>query len=178
MLAAAVLLGACGADEPSVTDAPAETVPAERYVTDLCGSITTWQDDIGTLTEELQSQTNEPASLDVVKETTVAYFDDAITATDALLTDVEGAGVPDVADGEETARRVTTAIDDIRDAMTEGRDRIEGLSTEDPQAFASELRTITNDVGTDLEDVSSELESFQAPELDEIAEDVPACEGL
>jgi hypothetical protein len=178
MLAAVVVLGACGADGSSETAPPAETVSAQTYVTDLCGSITTWRDNIGALTEELQSHTDDPASLDVVKDTTVAFFDDAITATDALLADVEAAGVPDVADGGETARRVTTAIDDIRDAIAEGRDRVDGLSIEDPQAFASELRTISDDVGADLQDVTSELASFEAPELDEAAEDVPACEGF
>ena len=174
----AVLLGACGADDPEGGDPQAETVPAEAYVTDLCGSITTWMDDIEGLVAELQRVTEEPASLDVVKETTVAFFDDSITATDRLSEQVEAAGVPDVADGEETARQLSTAVDAIRVAMAEGRDRVAGLSIEDPQAFASELQAVTDDVGADLDDVSSDLESFQAPELDEIAENVTACEGL
>lgn len=174
-LAAAVLLGGCGADDPE--GASEERVPPESYVADLCGAITTWMDDVQALNEELQQQL-DPTSLDVVKDTTLSFLDDVIAATDRMLSDVEAAGVPDVDDGGEAARRVSTALGDVRDALAAARDRVEGLSNDDPEAFGSELETIGQDLRESLEDTTGTLESFEVPELEEAADDVPACDQL
>ena len=175
-LAAAVLLGGCGADDPEGAT-EGERVPPESYVSDLCGAITTWMDDVQALNEELQDQL-DPTSLDVVKDTTLAFLDDVIAATDRMLSDVQAAGVPDVADGGEAARGVSTALGDVREALAGARDRVEGLSNDDPEAFGSELETIGEDLRDSLEDTTSTLESFEVPELEEAADDVPACDQL
>ena len=57
-------------------------------------------DDVQTLNAELQEQL-DPTSLDDVKDTTLAFLDDVIAATDRMLSDVQAAGVPDVTDGGE-----------------------------------------------------------------------------
>ena len=98
-----------------------------------------------TLNDELQSNSS-PTSLDDVKDTTLAFLDDVIAATDRMLSDVQAAGVPDVTDGGEAARRVSTALGDVRDALAGARDRVEGLSNDDPEAFGSELATIGEDL--------------------------------
>ena len=174
-LTAAVLLGGCGADDP---EGPAEErVPPESYVTDLCGAISTWMDDVQALNEDLQEQL-DPTSLDAVKDTTLAFLDDVIAATDRMLSDVRTAGVPDVADGGEAARRVSTALGDVRDALAGARDRVEELSNNDPEAFGSELETIGGDLRESLEDTTGTLDSLEVPELEEAADDVPACDQL
>jgi hypothetical protein len=175
---AAVLLSGCGSDQPEGADPPRETrVPARSYVADLCDAITTWMDDIEARNEELQSGM-EPTSLDVVKDTALSFFDDVIASTDRMLTEAEAAGVPDVADGEEAARHVSAALRDMRDALTDARDRVEALSIEDPQAFASELQAIGEDMKVSLDEVTGSLDSFESHELEEAADDVPACERL
>lgn len=174
-LAAAVLLGACGADDPP-DGASAERVPPRSYVGDLCGAITTWMDDVQTLNDELQQL--DPTSLDVVKDTTLTFLDDVIAATDRMLSAVEAAGVPDVDDGGEAARRVSTALGAVRAALAGARDRVQGISNEDPKAFGAELQTIGEDLRESLDDTTGTLESFEVPELEEAADDVPACDRL
>ena len=129
------------------------------------------------MNEELQQQL-DPTSLDVVKDTTLTFLDDVITATDRMLSDVDAAGVPDVDDGGVAARRVSTALSDVRDALAGARDRVEGLSNDDPEAFGSELQTIGRDLRESLADTTGTLESFEVPELEEAADDVPACDQL
>ena len=98
-----------------------------------------------------------------MKDTTLAFLDDVIAATDRMLSDVQAAGVPDVTDGGEAARRVSTALGDVRDALAGARDRVEGLSNDDPEAFGSELATIGEDSRESLEDTTGTLESFEVP---------------
>lgn len=173
MLAAAVLLGGCGDDDPDET-----RVSSRSYVTDVCGAVTTWNDEVQATTQELQRAIGEPTDLDSVKETTVSFLDEVIEATDRMMTDVEAAGVPDVQDGEQVARRVTTALGDVRDALADARDRVEGLSTADPEGFATELQAVSADMQTSLQDTVGTLDSFEVPELEEAADDVAACDEL
>ena len=171
-LASALLLGGCGSDDVEET-----RVPARSYVTDICDATTTWLDDVQALNEELQAQM-EPTSLDVVKDTMLTFFDDAISATDRLLSDVEAAGVPDVPDGEQTARRVSTALGDIRDALTDARGRVEAQPIDPPEEFAAELQATAEQLQVSIEDAAGTLESCEVPELEEAADDVAACDEL
>jgi len=173
VVAVALLLGGCGADDPEET-----RVSARSYVTDVCGAVTEWNDDVQALTQELQGAMEDPADLETVKETTVTFLDESVAATERMLTDVGAAGIPDVPDGEEAARRVTAALGDVRDVIAAARDRVEGLSTADPEGFATELQAVSSDLQTSLQDVVGTLESFEVPELEEAADDVPACDEL
>ncbi|HEX5937108.1 MAG TPA: hypothetical protein VFZ75_05385 [Actinomycetota bacterium] len=146
--------------DPEGAETPAQRrVPAEAYVTDV---VTTFRDDVEALSEELQ-RGEDPSSLDVVKDAALSYFDDVIASTDRMVAEAEAAGVPDVADGEEAARQVSTALGEMRSALTDARDRMDGLSIEGPQAFASELQSISEDMKGSLDEVAGSLDSFEAP---------------
>ena len=146
---------------PTTLDgATEERVPPESYVSDLCGAITTWMDDVQTLNDELQEQL-DPTSLDDVKDTTLAFLDDVIAATDRMLSDVQAAGVP-TTDGGEAARRVSTALGDVRDALAGARDRVEGLRTTTRRRSGRSSRPSARIAGV-LEDTTGTLESFEVP---------------
>ena len=98
-LASVLLLGACGSDGSDGTGSEERRVSAKSYVTDVCGAFTTWRNEVVSLSEDLQSS-QEPSSIEVAKNSAVSFFADVVGATDRMVSDVEGAGVPDVARGD------------------------------------------------------------------------------
>ena len=139
------------------------------------GAVASWVEDVRGLNQEL-SENLDPNSLDSLKSAMVGFLGDAIAATDSVIADVEDVGVPDVENGEASAQTVLTALRDSRDVFIDARDRVDGLSTDDPAAFIQELQKLGTDLQTSLSRIGEELERFESPELDEASEDVPECD--
>ena len=173
-LASVLLLGACGADGSDGTGSEERRVSATSYVTDVCGAFTTWRNEVVSLSEELQSS-QEPSSIEAAKNSAVSFFDDVVEATDRMVSDVEGAGVPEVARGDAAAREALSVLRGVRETLVGARERVEALSTDDPEAFSAELRTIGGDLESSFDDIGSTLE---VPELGDVADDVPACRSM
>ena len=168
---AVLVTGACSGD------GGADTVSATEYATGVCGAVAGWVDDIQALNEELQGSL-DPSDIDALKDVMVVFLDDVVTATDSAIVEVEAVGVPDVDDGEAAADAVLTALRDSRVIFENARDRVDGLSTADPAVFGEELQTLGTDLQTSMSEIGGELDRFASPELDEAAQDVPACDEV
>jgi hypothetical protein len=170
-----LVMGACSGGDG--TDG-GETVSATEYATGTCSAIAGWIDDIQALNTDLQTNLDPAAGLDSLKETMVGFLGDVTDATDAVIDEVEAAGVPDVDGGQAAADTVLAALRDSRDVFVDARDRVQGLSTADPAAFAAELETLGTDIQTSMSGIGDELDQFDASELEEASQDVPECEQV
>jgi hypothetical protein len=168
-------VGACGSNGGTNDLTEPDTVSATEYVTGMCTAVAGWVQEIQGLNEDLAANL-DPNSLESVKNAMVGFLDDVITSTESVIGDVEDVGIPDVEDGEATAARVLTALGDSKDVFERARDRVAGMSTDDPAAFTQELQALGTDLETSLSGIGQELETFEAPELDEASEDVPECD--
>jgi hypothetical protein len=157
--------------------ADVETVSAETYATGVCGAIAGWVDEIQALNEDLQANL-DPSSIDSLKDAMVTFLDDVIASTDAVIADVDDVGVPDVEDGDAAAQHLLTGLRDSRGVFENARDRVEALSTDDPQAFGEELQTVGTDIQTSMSTIGEDLGQFESPELDEVSKDIPECEEV
>ncbi len=157
--------------------ADGETVSAETYATGVCGAIADWVDEIQALNEDLQANL-DPSSIDSLKDAMVTFLDDVIASTDAVIADVDDVGVPDVEDGDAAAQHLLTGLRDSRGVFENARDRVEALSTDDPQAFGEELQTVGTDIQTSMSTIGEDLGQFESPELDEVSKDIPECEEV
>ena len=173
-----LLMGACAGDDGG-TDGEVETdtVSATEYATGVCGAIAGWVDDIQGLNQDLAANL-DPSSIDALKETMVGFLDDVTGATDDVIDEVEAAGIPDVDDGEAAAEAVLSALRDSRAVFEDARDRVQGLSTADPDAFAQELQTLGTDIQSSMSGIGTQLDQFGSPELDEVSRDIPECQEV
>jgi hypothetical protein len=170
-----LVMGACSGGDGGGEET--DTVSATEYATGVCGAISGWIDDIQGLNQDLQAEL-DPTSVDSLKDAMVGFLDDVTTTTDGVIDEVEAVGTPDVEDGAAAADAVLTALRNSRDVFGDARDRVQGLSTADPAAFAEELQTLGSDIQSSMSGIGGELDQFASPELDEAAKDVPACQEV
>jgi len=173
-------MGACSGEDGGTDggDVETDTVSATEYATGMCGAIAGWIEDIQGLNADLQTTVDPEAGLDSLKDAMVGFLGDVTDATDAVIDEVEAAGVPDVEGGQATADTVLAALRDSRAVFVDARDRVQGLSTADPAAFAAELETLGADIQTSMSGIGSELDQFDASELEEASQDVPECQEV
>jgi hypothetical protein len=173
-----LVMGACsGGDGGTDGGGEADTVSATEYATGVCTAISGWVDDIQGLNQDLQANL-DPTSMDSLKDAMVGFLEDVTTATDSVISDVEAVGIPDVEDGQAAADAVLSALRDSRAVFADAHDRVEGLSTDDPAAFAEELETLGTDIGSSMSGIGGELDQFASPELDEVSQDIPECQEV
>lgn len=156
---------------------PGSTVTAEAWAARVCGATADWIDEIEGLNAGLQ-QHLDASSLEALRDSTVAYFDDILASTDRMIRRVRKAGVPDVEGGATAAEHVASGLADARAALRDARDRAAALGTDDPGRFNDELRRIGEEVAGSLTDVADSMARFRSPALDAASADVPQCRRL
>jgi hypothetical protein len=176
-LLAAAACGGGGGDE-GAGDGASETVAAETWMGDFCAALDSWQTELTEGAPDLASVTDVAAA----KDSVVSFLDGAAASTQTLVDEIEAAGVPDVADGEAIATEMRDAIASVGNDFSTARDDVEGLSTDDPAAFAADL----SEIGTTLTEAGSAAgatfdrlaEQYPAADLDAAAQDAAACESV
>ncbi len=181
-IVAAFVLGACGGDgggdEPPAGEDPAETVTAQEYATDICGALDAWvtasQDRASSLTGVLNPTDTPENRRDVL----AGYIDGVIDDTEALLDDVQAAGVPDVDGGEQIAGQIADAFDSVRTELEQTRDDVDALPTDDPAAFTAAATQLGTSIQTSLTAVGTSVSGISEPELNQAFATEPACSGV
>jgi hypothetical protein len=129
---ALVLLPACSDDGGGDGAAPAVT--PGTYVKSLCTTVQSYVDDITTLSTDFAAGIDPAASAEDQKQAVLDFLDDAIALTDALIDQVDAAGVPDVEGGAAMVEAIAASFQDARQVLEDARARVEAASTEDPQS--------------------------------------------
>jgi hypothetical protein len=186
--AAVLVMGSCSDSEepergsptesPSASPEPTSGVEATAYVSDVCGAVVDWTTEIQTLGGELRDAGASATSVQALKRATLTFFSDSVAATDALLSLIEAAGIPDVPRGEEAADHVLDGLTEARRALQGARKQVQGLATNDAQVFARDVQEITAETGRQLSSVGTSLGGFEAPELDEAANQSGVCQDI
>jgi hypothetical protein len=153
-----------------------DTVSARDYVSDVCGAVKQYTDSIQNRVSDIQS--NAPQNPEEGKELLTSFMSEMINDTDELIASVDGAGIPDVEDGEQIAEEVQTALEDVRQILNNARSQIEDLPTDDPQAFAEGTQEIGTSLQESGEGIQSGLSELQSAELEEASQDVEACQEI
>lgn len=174
---ALVLLPACS-DDGGVDGGGAQAVTPGTYVKSLCTSVQSYVDDITTLSTDFAAGIDPAASVDEQKQAVLDFLDDSLALTDALIDEVDAAGVPDVEGGAAMVAGIAASFQEARDVLEAARARVEAASTEDPQAFAAELNEVGATIQSSLGGIGGSLDLVDSPELAAAAEDEPTCAAL
>lgn len=177
-IAAALMLAACGGGDASNGGGSEETVTAQEYASDVCGALDAWvtasRDRAGSLTGVLNPTDTPENRRDVL----AGYIDGVIEDTEALLDDVQAAGVPDVEGGEEIAGQIADAFDSVKTELEQTRDDVDALPTDDPAAFTAAATQLGTSVQTSLTAVGTSVGGISQPELNQAFAVEPTCSGL
>jgi hypothetical protein len=172
-----ILLPACS-DDGGGDGGDVQTVPPGTYVKGLCTSVQSYVDDITTLSTNFAAGIDPAASADEQKQAVIDFLDEALAFTDALIVEVDAAGVPDVEGGAAMVAAIAASFEEARGVLEDARGRVEAASTEDPQAFAAELNEVGATIQSSLGEIGGSLDLVDSPELAAAAEDEPTCAAL
>lgn len=170
---AALFIAACGDDD----DDGGGSADVGDYASDICTAFTDWTQAIQDRQTELQEGLQPGASPEEGKDALQGFLDDAVSASDQLVEDVEAAGTPDTDNGEEAADALQAAAEGARDQLAEAQENVADLPTDSPQAFGQAADEFGNDVRSALEGVGDGLQDIDTPELDEAIDKEEACQG-
>jgi hypothetical protein len=172
-LLAALFVAACGDDD----DDGGGSADVGEYASDICTAFTDWTQAIQDRQTELQEGLQPGASPEEGKEALQGFLDDAVSASEQLVEDVDAAGVPDTENGEDAAEALQGAAEGARDQLAEAQENVGDLPTDSPQAFGEAADQFGNDVRSALEGVGDGLQDIDTPELDEAIDEEEACQG-
>jgi len=170
---AALFVAACGGDD----DDGGGSADVGDYASDICTAFTDWTQAIQDRQTELQEGLKPGASPEEGKNALQGFLDDAVSASDQLVEDVEAAGTPDTDNGEEAADALQAAAEGARDQLAEAQENVADLPTDSPQAFGQAADEFGNDVRSALEGVGDGLQDIDTPELDEAIDQEEACQA-
>jgi hypothetical protein len=145
---------------------------------ELCTALDTWQTELTEGVPDFSSVTD----IESTKDSLVSYLGSVVTATQTPVDDLQAAGVPEVENGEAIATEMQSALSSIGDEFAAARDSVEGLSTEDPAAFASsltDLGTTLTEAGTAAGTTFDQLaEQYPSADLDAAASEAASCQNV
>lgn len=160
------------------TPTPPSDVPVETYLEGLCTAVGDYQDDLTTLSDDLQARLDAVGSPDDVKDLLVEFLDQAVTSSQGIAEEVRALGVPDVESGEQIATTFINAFERVEDLFATSKSDVEGLSTDDPEALAEGFQEIATNLEAGGEEIASVFDSLPKDDIDVDPEDVPACAGV
>jgi hypothetical protein len=168
----ALFISACGDDDDG-----GDSVAVGDYAADICTAFTDWTKAIQDRQTELEEGLQPGASPQEGKDALQGFLDDAVTASDQLVEDVDAAGTPDTENGEDAATALQDAAQGARDQLAQAQEDVGDLPTDSPEAFSEAADEFGNEVRTALEGVGDGLQDIDTPELDEAIDEAEACQA-
>jgi hypothetical protein len=166
LVTALLLAAGCGGSDD-------ETSGADDWANSVCSAVTTWTTSVTAAAQSLQGGNLSENSLE-------SAVDDVTEATKTLADDVEDAGKPDTADGQEAQDLVEQLADDLDEAVQTIGDAVDdvsggtGLLTAISQ-ISGTLATMSSQVGGLID----ELEQLDpAGELENAFANADECSSL
>ena len=173
LAALAMLVGACGGGDDD-GGGGGDSVSPESYASDICTAVGDWVTAIQEGASEITTSADASSGVEVLQ----SFLEDAVTETEALISDVEDAGAPDVDGGEEFADQLRGAFDEAKTVLEDARDQAADLPTDDPAAFSTAAADLGTSVQEALGTVGSELSEPSDESLATAFEEEEACTSI
>jgi hypothetical protein len=168
--AAALTLAACGGSSHH------SGVTAKAYATSFCGAVGPFEEQILLRSNELRLAADKDVTQN--KQALRSFLTALSTATGSAVARLEGAGIPDVPNGRETAMAFLNAFRNIEAAFATAADRSRTLPTTSTGAYKTAADALVSDVKGSLSSLAANLGSLKAPAIEAAARKIPACQSL
>ena len=167
---AALLAAGCGGSSDSSSS---DTSPTTEWADSLCSAINTF-------TASLTSAVDPIKSGDISEDSLTTAVDEAKTATDTLVSDLEGLGKPDTEAGQEAKDSVDKLSSELQSEVTTIEDELDGASGIAGYIKAAPaILTALGTMGTDVSSTVTNLQGLDAKgELQIAFDDASSCADL
>ena len=116
----------CSSPRAGTTTGGGDSADVGDYASDICTAFTDWTKAIQDRQTELQQGLEPGASPQEGKDALQGFLDDAVTASDQLVEDVDAAGTPDTENGDDAATALQDAAQGARDQLAEAQEDVGG----------------------------------------------------
>jgi hypothetical protein len=165
-----LVLAACGGGG-------ADKVSPEDYASSVCSNLKTWLTDVQRQAGDIKGAVSPDTPPQEGQQILANYLDEVLASTDRMIKAIEGAGIPDVPNGEVVARTLTGALDTARSTLQEARDKVDSLPTDSREAFAQAAAALGQTITSKVGEVTKAFEGLNSAELDRAFNEVAACRG-
>lgn len=167
----ALLAAGCGGSSDSSSSD--DTSPTTEWAGNLCSALDAWTTSITSIVDPIKSG-------DISKDSLTTAVDDAKSATDTLISDLQGLGKPDTEAAQEAKDAVDELSSELQTSVTTIEDELDGASgIAGYIAAAPAILTALGTMGTDVTSTFTTLEGLDAKgELEAAFNDAPSCADL
>lgn len=169
LLVAAGLAAGCGGSD----DGGSDTSSATEWAGALCSAITTW-------TQSLTDSVDSLGAGNVTRDSLQGVVDDATSATETFVDELEGLGRPDTEAGEQAQETVTTLQDELSGQVQTIEDALDGVSG--ASGVLTAVSTVSGalaEMGRQLTTAFGDLQQLDAQgELEDAFRSASSCDDL
>jgi hypothetical protein len=141
-LALAATVTACGSDSgTSVSDQQPTNDKAVAWVEQVCKTVEAGGQKLSTLPKI------DPTNPQAAKDGLVGYLGSLVDALDGVAKGIRAAGVPPVADGQQTVDNALGTIAKVQGALDGARTKLTQATTADPVSFQKAMADATAGIG-------------------------------
>jgi hypothetical protein len=168
-------LTACGGG--GAPSASQSGVSAPAYVKSICGTLTTWKNDIQSAGGQLQTGSSAAKSLADGKQQYVVFITSLVAATRKAAVGLKAAGVPSVHNGSDIATSLQGAFARASASLNQAVARAKAIPTTNAHAYQAATSGVTNQFKQSLSGIAS-LTPKDNAQLNAAAAQEPSCKAL
>ncbi|MFB9182578.1 hypothetical protein ACFFX1_30945 [Dactylosporangium sucinum] len=150
-------------------------VAPKRWAQSVCAALAPWRAEINDLTTKAQQQLQAARTAAQTKTNIVDLLAGAETASEKARVGVDGAGIPDVKDGDKVAAQFTASLSKARDAYGNAKRTVSGLPTNDSKAFYASVTSAFATLKEEYEQSAINPSHVGPADLQKAFDEVPEC---
>ncbi len=177
MLALTACGGGSGGGGSSSSSASQSGVTAAAYVKSICGTLTTWKNDIQSAGGQLQKGSSAATSLADGKQQYVVFITSLVAATRNAAAGLKAAGVPSVDNGSDIAASLQGAFVRASASLNRAIAQAKAIPTTNAKAYQAATSGVTNQFKRSLSSIAS-LTPKDNAQLNAAAAKEPSCKAL
>jgi hypothetical protein len=179
---AGVACGGGSSSSSSSSTTAASTVSASQWIGQVCGTLTSWKNDLQTRSNNFQAQISGSTDLQQAKAGLVSFLNSAVQSTNDMISKLQAAGAASVPDGPAISQALIGGFQQIQVSFTQAQTQAQALPTDDPQAFANQAKalgtSLDNAGSTAGKNIQSAVSKFPSDKLDQEFNANPACQSI
>ena len=168
VVALAGVAAGCGGSSDEETD------PTAAWASGFCSAVTTWTDDLRSITQQFTDTSN------LSQDGLASAAEDARTSTDQLVSSLKDLGAPDTDSGQEVKSALDTLSTTLDAETAQIQETAQGVTgvTDLPSAL-TKISTSLSALGTAFSDTLQTIETADTKgELKTALEDSPDCADI
>jgi hypothetical protein len=174
--------GGSSSSSGSTSTTAASTVSASQWIGQVCGTLTSWKNNLETQSNNFQAQISGSADLQQAKSGLVSFLNGAVQSTNNMISTLQAAGDASVKDGPAISQALIGGFQQIQVSFSQAQTQAQALPTDDPQAFANQAKalgtSLDNAGNTVGKNIQSAVSKYPSDKLDQEFNTNPACQSI